>query len=211
MSDATTPGRAEPRFAGFDAAASADQWDRATRATVLARLRPPPPLTFFDPAEAAIGTALVDALLGQHTEPKVPVLVVIDHRLARDDTDGWHYADMPPDTRAWRASLAGLDHDARAEFGTGFADCSVPQQHTLLESVRTTDGTWHSMPAARLWELWMRYACTAFYAHPWAWNEIGFPGPAYPRGYKNLGIDAREGDEVADARPTDDPVRRGSH
>ena len=33
---------------------------------------------------------------------------------------------------------------------------------------------------------------TAFYSHPWAWNEIGFPGPAYPRGYLNLGINARE-------------------
>ena len=38
----------------------------------------------------------------------------------------------------------------------------------------------------------MRYACTAFYSHPWAWNEIGFGGPAYPRGYKNIGLDRRE-------------------
>ena len=27
----------------------------------------------------------------------------------------------------------------------------------------------------------------AFYSHPWAWNEIGFGGPAYPRGYMRLG------------------------
>ena len=32
-------------------------------------------------------------------------------------------------------------------------------------------------------QLVMRQACSAFYAHPWAWNEIGFGGPAYPRGY----------------------------
>ena len=48
-----------------------------------------------------------------------------------------------------------------------------------------------------MWSLWTRYACTAFYSHPWAWNEIGFPGPAYPRGYKNPGVDAREPFEVA--------------
>ncbi|HLI25128.1 MAG TPA: hypothetical protein VKU91_09240, partial [Acidimicrobiales bacterium] len=34
--------------------------------------------------------------------------------------------------------------------------------------------------------------------HPWAWNEMGFGGPAYPRGYKALGIDQRERWEVAD-------------
>jgi len=57
---------------------------------------------------------------------------------------------------------------------------------------------WHEMPAGHLWSLWTRYACTAFYSHPYAWNEIGFPGPAYPRGYKHLGVDARDPREVPD-------------
>ena len=60
-----------------------------------------------------------------------------------------------------------------------------------------------------MWSLWTRYACTAFYSHPWAWNEIGFPGPAYPRGYLNPGVDAREHWEVADSGTEDsdiDPV-----
>ncbi len=38
-------------------------------------------------------------------------------------------------------------------------------------------------------------------------DEIGFPGPAYPRGYKNPGIDAREPFEVRDVKPSEDPVR----
>ncbi len=65
------------------------------------------------------------------------------------------------------------------------------------------------MRADRVWSLWTRYACTAFYAHPWAWNEMGFPGPAYPRGYKNTGVDAREPFEVLDHRPID-PTRVSS-
>ena len=66
---------------------------------------------------------------------------------------------------------------------------------------------WHGLNAAHVWSLWTRYACTAFYAHPAAWNEIGFPGPAYPRGYKNPGVGEREPFEVADARPSKDPAR----
>ncbi len=62
---------------------------------------------------------------------------------------------------------------------------------------------WHDMPASRVWSLWTRYACTAFYSHPWAWNEIGFGGPAYPRGYKNAGMGRREPWEVADHHDTD--------
>jgi hypothetical protein len=66
---------------------------------------------------------------------------------------------------------------------------------------------WHGFPPAQVWSLWTRYACTAFYSHPWAWSEIGFAGPAYPRGYKNIGVDKLEPFEVRDARPSDDPVR----
>ena len=63
------------------------------------------------------------------------------------------------------------------------------------------------MVASHVWSLWTRYGCTAFYAHPLAWNEIGFDGPAYPRGYKNIGVDRLEGIEVHDAHPADDPLK----
>jgi hypothetical protein len=69
---------------------------------------------------------------------------------------------------------------------------------------------WHGLPAAHVWSLWTRYACTAFYAHPFAWAEIGFPGPAYPRGYKNAGVGKLEPFEVGDAHPSEDPVREGA-
>jgi hypothetical protein len=74
-----------------------------------------------------------------------------------------------------------------------------------LEEIRTTDGDWHGMPAKRVWNLWMRYTCAAYYSHPWAWNEIGFGGPMYPVGYANLGIGKREHWEVPE-HDADDPV-----
>ena len=66
------------------------------------------------------------------------------------------------------------------------------------------------MPGKRLFDLWMRYVCWAYYSHPHAWNEIGFGGPAYPRGYKNVGVDKREPWEVRDAHPRDPLRRRGT-
>jgi hypothetical protein len=41
----------------------------------------------------------------------------------------------------------------------------------------------------------------AYYAHPLAWNEIGFGGPASPRGYVRMGLDRRDPWEAAEARP----------
>ena len=201
----------QDRFPGFDVVAQASRWDPVTAGTVLARLGPQPDLCFFTPAEQAVAGALIDQLLGQHEQPLVPVLPMVDARLAARQTDGWRYEDMPEDAQAWRDSLAHLDADAAGRFGAGFAACPPKEQALLVQAVQDLgSGDWHGLVASHVWSLWTRYACTALYSHPMAWNEIGFPGPAYPRGYKNPGVDALEPFEVRDARPSDDPVREGA-
>jgi hypothetical protein len=196
----TTPGGHE-RFPGYDVLAQAPTWDAVTQGVVLRRLGPAPKLRFFTQDDEAVCRPLLDRLLAQDGEPSIPVFELIDARLAEDETDGWRYEDMPPDGEAWRRSLAGLATDARQLFGEPFAALDAEHQNAVVEAVRTADH-WHGLPAPRVWSLWMRYACTAFYSHPWAWNEIGFGGPAYPRGYENIGLDKREHWEVpeVDAR-----------
>ena len=194
------------RFPGFDVLDQADRWDDATAGVVLARLTLPSMLSFFTPYEVGVARPMLDLLLGQDSEPRVPIVPLIDARLASGETDGWHYEDLPEDGRAWRESLAHLDEDARARHDTGYANLTVAQQSRLLDHVHnlSQDGDeWHGASAKHIWSLWTRYACTAFYSHPWAWNEIGFSGPAYPRGYLNPGINAREKWEVADHDDTD--------
>jgi hypothetical protein len=204
---AVTP-QGRGRYPGFDVLAQVDSWDDVTAGAVLARLSHPTGLSFFTVAEVAVAAPLLDLLLAQDAEPRVPVLELIDERLAVGETDGWHYDAMPEDGDAWRQTLACLDEDARTRFGCGFAELPPEDQATLVQAVQDTDGDWRGLTSWHVWSLWTRYACTAFYSHPWAWNEIGFPGPAYPRGYLNLGVDAREKWEQRDAEPTD-PVTAG--
>jgi hypothetical protein len=193
-----------PRFPGFDVLSQIEAWDPVTTGVVLARIGPLPPLRYFTPAQEGIARPLLDLILDQHQEPRVPVFEMIDQRLAELTTDGWHYEDLPPDPEAWSAGLEALDQDARDRHGCGYALCTGEQQAALLEAFLDLGGeTWHGMRADRVWSLWSRYACTAFYSHPWAWNEIGSPGPAYPRGYKNSGVNALEPFEVRDHRPVD--------
>ncbi|HEV7206035.1 MAG TPA: gluconate 2-dehydrogenase subunit 3 family protein [Jatrophihabitans sp.] len=203
---AVTPQR-RGRFPGFDVLDSVDVWDDVTAGVVLARLAPPGEFAFFTPAEVAVAAPLTHLLLAQDAEPRVPVLTLIDHRLAVGETDGWHYDELPEDAQAWRESLDALDSDARdAHSGRSFPHLVPSEQAALLQAVqdRVTDqGRWHMWPAKHIWSLWTRYVCTAFYSHPWAWNEIGFPGPAYPRGYLNPGVNARDRWEGAELRAVD--------
>ena len=209
----TTPG-GKGRFDGYDVMAQRPHWDKQTAHVVAERLAASEGtaaraeggegLEFFSPAEAPTVGALLDMVLAQHQEPKVPVLAMLDARLAQGSTDGWRYQDMPEDAEAWHYSLKYLDEDADEEYACRFHQCSTDQQGALLQAVQDAE-TWHGWPAKHVWSLWSRYACAAFYAHPWAWNEIGFGGPAYPRGYKVLRPGWREPWERAE-RDAEDPV-----
>jgi hypothetical protein len=194
------------RFPGFDVLDQAHHWDDVTAGVVLARLTLPNMLSFFTPHEVGIARPMLDLLLGQDGGPRVPILPLIDARLATGETDGWHYEDLPEDGQAWRDSLAHLDEDAHDRHDTGYAALAAAHQARLLQDVQDLSQNgddWHDVSAKHVWSLWTRYACAAFYSHPWAWNEIGFSGPAYPRGYLNPGIDAREKWEVADHQNSD--------
>jgi len=202
---AITP-QSKGRFPGFDVLDQVDAWDDVTAGAVLGRLALPGALAFFTPPEVAVAAPLLDLLLAQDCDPRVPVLALIDARLAVGETDGWHYDDLPEDGQAWRESLGFLDDDAKQAHSRGFAELISSEQALLIQAVQDLAGdgkSWHGWPASRVWSLWTRYACTAFYSHPWAWNEIGFPGPAYPRGYLNPGVNSRERWEVADQHSVD--------
>lgn len=196
----SVPVMSGPRFPGYDVLDQREAWDSVTRAVVENRLRPRHGRAFFSEAEEPTCRALLDRLVANDAGPRLPVYEQLDQRLALGLTDGFRYDDMPPDPEAWRISLRELDRAAREGHDRRFHELDRGQQTALLAHVKDSDCL-GPLPVRRLWSVWMRYACAAFYSHPDAWSEIGFGGPAYPRGYKNAGLDAREPWEVPDHGP----------
>jgi len=198
------------RYPDYDVMASAAAWDSATRQVVEARLHPSTDLRFFTAAEAPTLRALCDVAMAQDREPRVPVAQMVDAALADGRLDGYQYADMPSDRDTWRLVLAGLDEAAAAQHGAAsFARCDWPTREAIVEQWARGllgGGTWDRLNVTRAWAVCMRMILSAFYAHPWAWNEIGFGGPAYPRGYMRLGpLGVREPAEGR-AATAEDPV-----
>jgi len=199
----TTP-QNHGRYPDYDVLEQAEHWDPVTREVVLGRLGDPGPLRFFDAAQARTLGALLDLVLAQDAEPRVPVVHMVDAKLADGRLDGFRYADMPDDRDTWRRVAKGLDEAA----GGDFAGCDEEAQRVLVQRFSEGElhgGVWDDLPCARAWSVVMRGALSAFYSHPWAWNEIGYGGPRYPRGYVRLGAGRREPD-VAPERFDVDPV-----
>ncbi len=180
------------RYPDYDVLTAVDTWDDATRKVVLARLDPPGPLRFFDAAQEPVLRAFCDTVMAQDKEPRVPVAEFIDDKLAAGRLDGFQYDDMPDDRQTWQIVLDGLQHtaDERSPAGAGFAAASPATREQIIDDFANgalSGGPWDRVNVSRAWSVCMRAILAGFYSHPWAWNEIGFGGPAYPRGFMRLG------------------------
>jgi hypothetical protein len=203
------------RYPDFNVLDCAGRWDEATRRVVLERVEQVPRIRFFTVSEAAILGAFCDLVTGQDREPRIPVLNMVDAKLFDGELDGFRYADMPADPETWRRVAVGLDAAARQHGAADFVSASPEVQRRVVQAF--SEGglhgeVWDELPCGRAWSVVMRGVLSAFYSHPWAWNEIGFGGPAYPRGYARLGAGQRESWEGAPASardPVKDVRRRG--
>jgi hypothetical protein len=199
------------RYPDFDVLDASGTWDEATTRVVMARLHLADQFRFFAAGELATLRAFCDVTVAQDGEPRVPVAEMIDAKLAAGRLDGYQYADMPDDRDTWHLVLAGLDEVADSRYGRPtFAACDSEAAEAIvgdLARAQLSGGTWDQLNVKRAWSVCMRMILAAFYAHPWAWNEIGFGGPAYPRGYMRLGpVSTLEPFESAGAT-AEDPVR----
>jgi Gluconate 2-dehydrogenase subunit 3 len=187
----TTP-QMRGRYPDYDVLASTRHWDSLTRGVVLARVANVPPIRFFDETQARTLRAFCDVVTGQDSEPRIPVLEMVDAKLHAGRLDGFRYHDMPPDPETLQRIAANLDSTARdAGCEKDFADAPSELQHEIVERFSKGELDW-DLPVERAWKVVMRLVLAAFYSHPWAWNEIGFGGPAYPRGFARLGSGQRE-------------------
>jgi hypothetical protein len=198
-------------YPGYHVLHQRGHWDDATREVVLDRVHNVPTYQYFDARQQATLEALCARVIPQDWRPpdrRVPIGPWID-RLCRAETpEGFRFDDLPPNRDAWTLGLEGLDQVAQALGGAAFARLDGAQQDAVLQAVRggsPPGDAWQRLPARRWWtQVALRQITGVYYAHPYAWDTIGFGGPAYPRGYFALNFGAREPWEVDEA-----PADRG--
>lgn len=200
--------RAQPGYyPGFSTLEQRAFWDEATRTVVEARVERIPPIRFFA-GDLPLATALFDRILPQDDrdeDHRIPIVHYVDERLSEGVSDGYRYAGMPPDTECYRLGFQGVEVIARHLYGKSFLELGPAEQDEIILTLRADnppagEEVWRRFPAIRLFELLVTDAVDAYYAHPYAWDEIGFGGPSYPRGYMRLENGLAEPWEVDEQR-----------
>jgi hypothetical protein len=195
-----------PRFPGYDVLAKWDSpsFDDVTRDVLAHRLDAVPPRRWLTADEWDLLDAINARLLPQpERERPIPITPWIDAMLHDDRGEGYRHPDMPPLRAAWRQGLAAVDDEARRLHDRPFARLDQDAQDAVLRVLadgRATSPRWQGLHAQRFFiDCLLKTAAGFYYAHPAAWNEIGFGGPASPRGYVRLGFDSRDPWEAKEA------------
>jgi Gluconate 2-dehydrogenase subunit 3 len=181
-------------YPGFQTMSQKAFWDETTRNVVTMRVEQKPPTRYFSAHQVKFWRAVFDHLIPQYDrtpERRIPIVEPLDERLYRNRGIGYRYETMPPDRDAYRFGEEAIDLEATQRYGGEFLDLPQRQQEIVLQAIHDKKPTagatiWTKMSIARFWQLLMQDAVEGYYAHPWAWDEIGFGGPAYPRAYTRL-------------------------
>ncbi len=186
------PPRAQPGYyPGYNVLSQQEFWDEATRTEVLDRVNHVPPIRFFTPEEAALMQAVIDRVLPQDDRDdahKIPILPYLDERLYTKRIDGYRYENMPPEDEVFRLGLQAIDAIAGHMHEKPFMAVGPREQDEVLKTIHdghppAAEEIWRRLPVKHFWAMLVQDIVHVYYAHPYAWDEIGFGGPAYPRGY----------------------------
>ncbi len=196
------------RYPAYDVLAKrhTPSWNEQTRRVIDRRLSTPREPRFLGEAEWRTLEAVCGRIMPQpKTRAPVPVAAMVDDKLFENRGDGYRDYRLPPLREAWRRGLAAIDAEARRRHRVGFSALEADEQDALLRAAqegRLSGPAWGDMPSAIFFtKRVLPDIVMSYYSHPTAWNEIGFGGPASPRGYVRMNFDRRDAWEAAEATP----------
>jgi hypothetical protein len=187
-------------YEGYDVLQKRDSpsWDETTREVVRKRLDEVPERQFLEADEWETLEAICARLIPQPDRPgnPVPIVPFIDERLQKNQGDGYRYENMPDLRTSWRLGIAGIEKEAHQRFHRRFTALGPEEQDEILRAIQNEEvegDLWEELPPKRFFtDTLLKTVVGIYYAHPAAWSEIGWGGPASPRGYVRRGLDEHD-------------------
>jgi hypothetical protein len=172
----------------FDVLSEKEEWDKETREVVMSRVSAPPAALVLRQHEVDALVALFSVLLG---DDRMPILqFVIDHfdtEMRIHIGESQRKLGMPPFPVLVHKGIDALNGYAIAQHNQAFAQLTPQTRWDLVNSLLTNPVPFQmedkEVQSKDFLSRIHTEAVSAYYSHPTVWSEIGYAGPAYPRGY----------------------------
>ncbi|MCC2683877.1 MAG: subunit 3 of gluconate 2-dehydrogenase [Paenibacillaceae bacterium] len=180
----------QTHYPSYDVMEHKQAWDEHTRSIVSSRLFREHDYQFLTLGEAEVLRAwcirLVDDPRGELIQF---VLGHIDQTLHKQAGEGQRKPGVPPSRKLIRDGIAYIENLSMARHGKPFFHLDADEQQWLMEEFSNASAhlpeqhSPSSFPQKELFGKLHTLTLEAYYSHPQVWSEIGYAGPAYPRGY----------------------------
>lgn len=180
--------RRHTHYPHYDVMQEKAHWDDHTQAIVQQRLNAPHSLSVTR-EEVELLRAMA-ALLVDDNRSQILDFVIqhICAKLSSDSGEDQRQANTPQQDQLIKGGLQALQALSQTEHGESFVQLSLERQIALLVSLerdalplQTPAG--ERVLASAFFQKMLTETVSAYYSHPLVWSEIGYGGPAYPRGY----------------------------
>lgn len=178
----------QSHYPDYDVMSMVDEWDSHTKEIVKKRLGPFPDHKFLNEHEARTMRVIAEHLVYDNRDDILGYVVHhMDSKLAAETGEDQRKAGTPKEQDLIRYGLKALDNLSRKLYRKDFAGAGVKQQFSMLDSIQKGQAPempdWSKAPQKELFKKLLSTVVGAYYSHPRVWSEIGYGGPAYPRGY----------------------------
>lgn len=183
----------QSKYPTYDVMEQKDHWDDHTQKIVSSRLVREHGYRFLTTVEAETLRAWCPLLVDDTRADLIQyVLSHIDETLHQAKGEGQRKPGVPPERELLRSGLKAMEEAAMAAHGKKFFHLSEEARKKLVTDLSAGSAeppsAWQGVPQKELFNKLLTMTVESYYSHPTIWSEIGYGGPAYPRGYIRTGI-----------------------
>jgi hypothetical protein len=175
-------------YPDYDVLREREHWDEHTRSLVLSRLVRERAYAFFGLEEAECVRAVCARLVDDDRADIIQFVIGhLDETLHKRIGEGQRKPGTPPQAELVREGLKRLNTTSLDRKLKPFYALPPEEQEQLIRTVSESRAepahVWEWFPQKEWFDKMLKLTLEAYYSHPTVWSEIGYGGPAYPRGY----------------------------
>ncbi|MDW7672949.1 MAG: gluconate 2-dehydrogenase subunit 3 family protein [Bacillota bacterium] len=183
--------RVETHYPSYDIMALQDEWDSNTKEIVKKRLGPFSKPKFLKEKEVTLLAKISEHLTFDNRDEIIQWIIHhADQKLQTVIGEGEKKPEAPAEKVLVRKGLEAIDKLAETKYGKEFLKIDTKEQFGILAALQLGKADqlpeWSIIPQKELFNKLAEIAISAYYSHPTVWSEIGYGGPAYPRGYYRI-------------------------
>ncbi|MED4017552.1 gluconate 2-dehydrogenase subunit 3 family protein [Sutcliffiella cohnii] len=181
-----------PHYEEYNVMDQFHEWDVITQRVIRNRLAASD-VSFFTPEEQNTIIALYPIIFPSHLgDIGVNVLALLDQRMRENKINGYVKGTTLQKVDVIRTGLRYVATECYTQFHHPFSTLEKKLQISyvgqLVENIGSSE-VWIKITPKLFFTTFTYEILKIIYADPSVWSDIGFGGPAFPRGYYTFGFD----------------------